>query len=101
MKVGKNIAKDKYTKLQRKAFIVCAIVMVTYLVLAYFIMPHSFWIFGAIHTALTVGTIFFIWLGGAPKMITNIALLFSSVGAGTALMLILYYLTILSSLANG
>lgn len=98
-KTKKNV--NKYTESQRKTLITCAVIMVVYIVLAYFVTLGSFWTFTAIHTVLAAIAIFFIWLGGAPKTIIYLALFLSLAGAGTALALILYYLTILGSLANG
>ena len=100
-KAKKNIDKNKYTEQQRKTFIACVVVMISYLVLLCFVVPRSFWTFGAIHTILVAGTLFFIWIGGASKIITYLALFLSCTGAAIALVLIIYYFTILSSLANG
>lgn len=96
-----NADKNKYSETQRKTFIVCAVIMAIYIVLAYFVTEGSFWTFAALHIALTAMTIFFVWLGGAPKVMTYLALFLSLAGAGTALVLILYYLAIISSLASG
>ena len=100
-KVKKDINKNKYTKLQRKTFILSVAIMLAYLILVCFIMPRAFWTFGTIHTVLAIGAIVFIWLGRAPKIVTYIALFLSSVGAGIALALMLYYFVIFSSFANG
>ena len=92
--------KWKYTKLQRKMLIVCAVIMVTYIVLAYFVTHGSFWHFAAVHTVLAAVAILFIWSSKAPKVVTYMVIFLSLVGAGTAAGLILYYLFILGRLAG-
>jgi hypothetical protein len=98
-KTKKKTKEQKYTKLQRRMLIVCAVIMVTYVVLAYFVTRG--WDFVAIHTVLAAVAILYIWIGGAPKVVTYMAIFLSVVGAGTALALILFYLTILNNLATG
>lgn len=103
--MSKNIRKEtnesKYTKQQRNILIACAVIMVTYVVLACIVTYDSFWDFAAVHTVLAAVTIIFLWIGGASKVVTYVALFISLTGAGTALAIILYYLTILGRLANG
>ncbi|WP_410623201.1 hypothetical protein [Amycolatopsis sp. cmx-8-4] len=100
-KTKNKAVKNKYTERQRNTLIVCAIIMVMYVVLAYFVTQGSFWTFAAVHAVLAAVAVFFIWLGGAPKMITYMAISLSLVGAATAVAITLWYLTILSNLANG
>lgn len=101
-KTKKKTEKIGYTKPQRATLIVSAIVMVIYVVLAYFITNGSFWDFAGIHTILATIAILFIWLNGrAPKVMTYIAIGLSVTGAVTATAIIAYYLLILGSLANG
>jgi|GEM_PF-6896212 len=75
--------------------------MVLYVILAYFVTNGSFWTFATIHIVLAAIAILFIWIGEAPKIVAYVAVFLSVIGAGTALVITLYSLTILSNLARG
>ena len=99
-KTNKKIDESKYTEQQRRTLIACTAVMAIYIVLAYFITSGSFWSFAAFHVVLMAVSIFFIWLGGAPKVMTYAAVLLSLVGALTATALMVFYLIILINLTT-
>lgn len=75
--------------------------MASYVLLVYFITLDSFWTFAAIHLVLVALTVIVILAGGVGKVLNSIIVALVVLGASTALGLTVYYLIILSNLANG
>lgn len=75
-------------------------VMAAYIVLAYWIMGGLFWTFASVHVILFVVTVAFALLGSRSRLSGYIALSAGVAGVVTALVMLIYYFTIINNLVN-
>jgi membrane protein YdbS with pleckstrin-like domain len=60
---AKQTSDYVYSKAQHTTLIVCTLIMVAYIILAYFVTLGSFWTFAGVHIVLAAIAIFFLWFG--------------------------------------